>query len=48
MAGEEEIRIAVGVGQMVRKGAAGRWDQDVEALVGKAEPVPCPLTGELL
>jgi len=43
-AGDEEIQIAVGVGQMVRKGAAGRWDEEVDALVGKGSGVPCPLS----
>jgi len=45
-AGEEEIQIAVGVGQMVREGAAARWDEEVKALVGKSAGVPCPLSEE--
>ena len=43
---DEEIQIAVGVGQMVRKGAAGRWDEEVKALVGKSAVVPCPVSEE--
>jgi alkylhydroperoxidase/carboxymuconolactone decarboxylase family protein YurZ len=41
---DEEIRIAVGVGQRVRQGAAGRWDDQVQATVGKGADVPCPLS----
>ena len=43
---DEEIQIAVGVGQMVRKGAATHWDEEVKTHVGKSAGVPCPLSEE--
>jgi AhpD family alkylhydroperoxidase len=30
----DEIQKAVGVGRMVRKGAAGKWDEEAESLLG--------------
>ena len=30
----DEIRKAVGVGRMVRKGAAGKWDEEADTLLG--------------
>lgn len=30
----DEIQKAVGVGRMVRKGAAGKWDEEADALLG--------------
>lgn len=34
---DPEIRSAVRVGRMVRKGAAGAWDKEAAALLGPAE-----------
>ena len=34
---DDEIQQAVAVGQMVRKGAAGKWDEEVNALLGGAQ-----------
>ena len=31
---EAEIRDAINVGRMVRKGAAGKWDEEAAALLG--------------
>jgi AhpD family alkylhydroperoxidase len=33
----EEIRTAVGVGRMVRKGAAEKWDEQADTLLGTCE-----------
>lgn len=30
----DEIQTAVGVGRMVRKGAAGKWDEEADTLLG--------------
>jgi len=30
----DEIQKAVGVGRMVRKGAAGKWDEEADTLLG--------------
>jgi len=30
----DEIQKAVGVGRMVRKGAAGKWDEEADSLLG--------------
>ena len=35
---DAEIRAAIGVGRMVRKGAAGEWDKAAIALLGAEEP----------
>jgi 4-carboxymuconolactone decarboxylase len=31
---DEQVRAAIRVGQMVRKGAPSQWDEEVEALLG--------------
>ena len=31
--GEAEIRTAINIGRMVRKGAAGKWDEEATALL---------------
>ena len=35
---EADIRAAVGVGRLVRKGAAGAWDKEAASMLGAAEP----------
>lgn len=40
---DTEIKIAVGVGRVVRKGAAASWDDEAKALLGELAAQPCPL-----
>jgi len=34
-ASEDEVREAVRVGRMVRKGAAGKWDEEAKSVLGQ-------------
>lgn len=43
---DAEVRSAVRVGRMVRKGAAGAWDKEAAALLAPAEAAATPVQGE--
>ncbi len=40
-AGEEDIKEAIAVGKIVRKGAAGKVDQYATTMLGDDRPTPC-------
>jgi len=42
---EHDLRIAISVGQSVRKGAAGKWDEEARLQLGHIAEHPCMMSG---